>query len=136
MKENKEILSNKINEIGQIAVECLNGRKFSKVIIGLIIVNTNNNEVQNLKVFYKNLENKLIYFNELIYRDDFNDSIEEQKYLQLQDLLYDLKNYCVSCGDEWKYMTLSISNDGNFSIDFKYDPIEVIEWRKINGLLN
>ena len=135
MKENKEILNNKINRIGQTVINCLNGRGFSKVIIGLIIVNANNNEVKNMEMFYKDLENKLVYFNELIYRDDFNDSVEEQRYLELQNLLYDLRNFCFSCGDKWKYMTLVINNNGNFNVDFKYESIEVIEWRRLNGLL-
>ena len=136
MKENEKIMDKKISKIGQVVIECLNNRKFNKVILGLIIINKNENDIKNMELFYKDLENKLIYFNEIIYSNDFNNSIEEQKYLELQDLLYDLRDYCINCGDEWKYMTLTLSNDGNFNIDFKYDSIEIIEWRKLNGLLN
>lgn len=136
MKENKEIMNEKIEKIGITAIECLNGRDFSKLILGLIIKKTDESIIKNMELFYKNTDNKICYFNELIYNDEFNDIIEEQKYLQLQNLLFDLYNYCAECGDEWKYMTLLINADGSFSIDFKYEPIEIINWRKNNGIIN
>lgn len=136
MKENKEIMNEKIEKIGITAIECLNGRDFSKLILGLIIKETDESIIENMELFYENTDNKICYFNELIYNDVFNDTIEEQKYLQLQDLLFDLYNYCAECGDEWKYMTLIINADGSFSIDFKYEPIEIINWRKNNGIIN
>ena len=136
MKENKDIMNEKIEKIGISAIECLNGRDFSKLILGLIIKKTDESIIKNMELFYKNTDNKICYFNELIYNDEFNDIIEEQKYLQLQNLLFDLYNYCAECGDEWKYMTLLINADGSFSIDFKYEPIEIINWRKNNGIIN
>lgn len=136
MKENKEIMNEKIEKIGITAIECLNGRDFSKLILGLIIKKIDESIIKNMEFFYENTDNKICYFNELIYNDEFNDTIEEQKYLQLQNLLFDLYNYCAECGDEWKYMTLIINADGSFSIDFKYEPIEIINWRKNNGIIN
>lgn len=129
-------MNEKIEKIGITAIECLNGRDFSKLILGLIIKKTDESIIKNMELFYKNTDNKICYFNELIYNDEFNDIIEEQKYLQLQNLLFDLYNYCAECGDEWKYMTLLINADGSFSIDFKYEPIEIINWRKNNGIIN
>ena len=129
-------MNEKIEKIGITAIECLNGRDFSKLILGLIIKKTDESIIKNMELFYKNTDNKICYFNELIYNDEFNDIIEEQKYLQLQNLLFDLYNYCAECGDEWKYMTLLINADGSFSIDFKCEPIEIINWRKNNGIIN
>ena len=40
MKENKDIMNEKIEKIGITAIECLNGREFSKIILGLIIKET------------------------------------------------------------------------------------------------
>lgn len=107
-----------------------------KLILGLIIKDIDESIMKNMELFYENADNKIYYFNELIYNDEFNDTIEEQKYLQLQNLLFDLYNYCAECGDEWKYMTLLINVDGSFSIDFKYEPIEIIDWRKNSGIIN
>ena len=85
--------------------------------------------------FYENNDNKICYFNEMIYNDEFDNTIEEEKYLELQRLLTELYDCCVKCGDEWKYMTLIIEADGNFEIDFKYDSIEIKEWRKNNSII-
>lgn len=136
MKENKEIMNEKIEKIGITAIECLNGRNFSKLILGLIIKKFNDSNIKNTEFFYKDLDNKIIYFNAIVSDSKYDDSAEEQKYLQLQNLLYDLYKYCVECGDEWKYMTLLINTDGSFSIDFKYDSIEIFDWRKNNGIIN
>lgn len=136
MKENKEIMNEKIEKIGITAIECLNGRNFSKLILGLIIKKINDSNIKNTEFFYKDLDNKIIYFNAIVSDSKYDDSAEEQKYLQLQNLLYDLYKYCVECGDEWKYMTLLINTAGSFSIDFKYDSIEIIDWRKNNGIIN
>lgn len=136
MKENKEIMNEKIEKIGITAIECLNGRNFSKLILGLIIKKFNDSDIKNTEFFYKDLDNKIIYFNAIVSDSKYDDSVEEQKYLQLQSLLFDLYKYCAECGDEWKYMTLLINKDGSFSIDFKYDSIEIIDWRKNNGIIN
>jgi len=133
MKENKEMMNVIIEKIGITAIECLNGRNFSKLMLGSII---NDSDTKNTEFFYRDLDNKIIYFNDIVDNPKYDDSVEKQKYLQLQNLLFDLYKYCVECGDEWKYMTLLISADGNFSIDFKYEPIEVIDWRKNNGIIN
>ena len=88
-----------------------------------------------MEFFYKDSDDKLIYFNEFIYDEKFNNSIEEEKYLELQELLFNLYDYCTTFGDEWKCMTLTIDYDGKFNIDFKYDSIEIAEWRKQNGIM-
>lgn len=136
MKENRELMDQKITDIGMCVIECLNGREFNKVILGFIIDKRNESIIKNMELFYENTDNKICYFNELIYNEEFNDTIEEQKYLELQKLLTELYDYCVKCGDEWKYMTLTIKADGAFEIDFKYDSIEISDWRKNNELLN
>lgn len=135
MKENKDIMNEKIEKIGITAIECLNGREFSKIILGLIIKETEESMVENMELFYENVNHKICYVNELIFNDEMNDTIEEQKYLQLQNLLFDLYHYCSECGDEWKYMTLLIYADGMFHIDFNYEPIEIIAWRKKSGII-
>lgn len=136
MKENKEIMNEKIEKIGITAVECLNGRHFNKIILGLIIRKVNDSDVKNTEFFYEDKDNKIIYFNAIVSDSKYDDTIEEQKYLQLQSLLFNLYMYCKECGDEWKYMTLIINTDGCFSFDFKYEPIEFINWRKNNGIIN
>lgn len=136
MNENKEIMNEKIEKIGITAIECLNGRNFSKLILGLIIKKINDSNIKNTEFFYKDLDNKIIYFNTIVGDSKYDDSVEEQKYLQLQSLLFDLYKYCAECGYEWQYMTLLINKDGSFSIDFKYDSIEIIDWRKNNGIIN
>lgn len=135
MKENKDIMNEKIEKIGITAIECLNGREFSKIILGLIIKETEESMVENMELFYENVNHKICYVNELIFNDEMNDTIEEQKYLQLQNLLFDLYHYCSECGDEWKYMTLLIYADGRFHIDFNYESIEIIAWRKKSGII-
>ena len=135
MKENKDIMNEKIEKIGITAIECLNGREFSKIILGLIIKETEESMVENMELFYENVDHKICYVNELIFNDEMNDTIEEQKYLQLQNLLFDLYHYCSECGDEWKYMTLLIYADGRFHIDFNYELIEIIAWRKKSGII-
>ena len=115
-------------------IGCLNGREFNKVILGFIINKTEESIIKNMELFYENTNNKICYFNELIYNDEFNDTIEEQKYLELQKLLTELYDYCAKCGDEWKYMTLTIKSNGSFGIDFKYESIEILEWRKKNNI--
>ncbi len=135
MKENKEIMDEKIAKIGTLAIECLNRRNFHKLILGLIINKANDADIRNMEFFYKDSDDKLIYFNEFIYDEKFNDSIEEEKYLELQELLFNLHEYCIDFGDEWKCMTLTIDSDGKFNIDFKYDSIEIAEWRKQNGII-
>lgn len=135
MKENKDIMNEKIEKIGITAIECLNGREFSKIILGLIIKETEESMIENMELFYENVDHKICYVNELIFNDEMNDTIEEQKYLQLQNLLFDLYHYCSECGDEWKYMTLLIYADGRFHIDFNYEPIEIIAWRKKSGII-
>lgn len=67
MKENKKIMDEKIYKIGQTAIECLNNRKFNKVILGLIIINGNENDIKNMELFYRDLENKLIYLNHYLH---------------------------------------------------------------------
>ncbi len=135
MKENKDIMNEKIEKIGITAIECLNGREFSKIIVGLIIKETEESMIENMELFYENVDHKICYVNEFISNDEMNDTIEEQKYLQLQNLLFDLYHYCSECGDEWKYMTLLIYADGSFHIDFNYEPIEIIAWRKKSGII-
>lgn len=135
MKENKDIMNEKIEKIGITAIECLNGREFSKIILGLIIKETEESMIENMELFYENVDHKICYVNEFISNDEMNDTIEEQKYLQLQNLLFDLYHYCSECGDEWKYMTLLIHADGSFHIDFNYEPIEIIAWRKKSGII-
>lgn len=135
MKENKEIMDEKITKIGTLAIECLNGRDFNKLILGLIINKANDTEIRNMEFFYKDSDDKLIYFNEFIHDEKFNDSIEEEKYLELQELLFNLHEYCADFGDEWQYMTLIIDSDGKFNINFEYDSIEIVEWRKQNGII-
>lgn len=134
MKENRELMDQKITDIGMCVIGCLNGREFNKAILGFIVNKTEESIIKNMELFYESQDNKIYYFNELIYNEKFENSIEEQKYLELQKLLTDLYEYCVKCGDEWKYMTLSIRVDGAFGIDFEYDSIEIFDWRKKNGL--
>lgn len=134
MKENRELMDQKITDIGMCVIGCLNGREFNKAILGFIVNKTEESIIKNMELFYESQDNKIYYFNELIYNEKFENSIEEQKYLELQKLLTDLYEYCVKCGDEWKYMTLSIRADGAFGIDFEYDSIEIFDWRKKNGL--
>jgi len=134
MKENRELMDQKITDIGMCVIGCLNGRTFNKVILGFIIKKADESVIKNIELFYESTDNKICYFNELIYNDEFDNTVEEQKYLELQKLLTDLYEYCVKCGDEWKYMTLTIEADGAFKIDFKYDSIEISDWRKINNI--
>ena len=134
MKENRELMDQKITDIGMCVIGCLNGREFNKAILGFIVNKTEKSIIKNMELFYESQDNKIYYFNELIYNEKFENSIEEQKYLELKKLLTDLYEYCVKCGDEWKYMTLSIRADGAFGIDFEYDSIEIFDWRKKNGL--
>lgn len=134
MKENRELMDQNITDIGMCVIGCLNGREFNKVILGFIINKTEESIIKNMELFYENTDNKICYFNELIYNDEFDNTIEEQKYLELQKLLTELYEYCVKYGDEWKYMTLIINSDGKFEIDFKYDSIKISDWRKINNI--
>ncbi len=134
MKQDKRIMDEKVSEIGQTAVECLNGREFNRLVVGFITENFRDSVIKKMEVFYEDSEGRPVYFNKLIYDESFNDSLEEQKYLDLQDLLADLREYCASCGDEWKCMTLTINKDGGFKINFDYEPITVKDWRKQNNL--
>lgn len=134
MREDRKLMDQKITGIGMCAISCLNGRKFNRVVLGLIIKKSEESLIKNMELFYEDQDNKFSYFNEIIYNDEFDNTIEEQKYLELQKLLTELYEYCVKCGDEWKYMTLIINSDGKFEIDFKYDSIKISDWRKINNI--
>lgn len=134
MKENKELMDQKITDIGMCVIDCLNDIEFNKVILGFIINKTEESIIKNIELFYENTDNNICYFNELVYNDEFKNTNVEQKCLELQKLLTELYEYCVKCGDEWKYMTLTIESDGTFKIDFKYDSINIVEWRNNNNI--
>lgn len=136
MKENKKIMDEKIEKIGINAVETLNKRPFNKIVIGLFIKKYNETNIKNMEFYYIGLNNESVYFNELIYDDNYNNTVEEQRYLELQDLLYDLYDYCVECGDVWQNMTFIVDSNNKINVNFEYNFIEIAEWRNKNGLVN
>lgn len=88
---------------------------------------------QSMEFFYQSTEDILMWMNELNQNNQFSE--EKKKFLKLQDLLHDLYNYCKECGDKWKYITFKINSNGHFTIDFKYDAIEIDMWKRQNGII-
>lgn len=134
MKENQAIMDAQITQIFTTAITCMNGRLFDQIIIGLIVCDSEGTDTRHMELFYVAPIVGSVYFNELINGDEMDNSLEEQRFLELQDLLYKLQQYCASQGDAWRAMTMKIDNKGKFGIDFTYEPIEIAEWRKTNGL--
>ena len=48
MKENRELMDQKITDIGMCVIECLNGREFNKVILGFITNKTEESIIKNM----------------------------------------------------------------------------------------
>ena len=138
MKEDKAVMDQKINQIGQAAVACLNNREFKRITIGLLGQKyTNEAGDQNhefMELFFNDPQNQQNYMNALVSSDEYDGTLEEEKYLELQDLLFNFREYCASCGDEWQCMTLVIDHNNHFKIDFKYDPISLADWRTQNSI--
>lgn len=131
MKENKEIMDKIIEKIGKLAIDCVENKKFSEIIIGAFVNKENENFV-SIQFFY--LEGSKYISLEENFWDNKETSELEEIYFNLQEEIFKLQEYCYSCGDEWENMTFKIDNNGKFNINFSYDKISILNWKEENKI--
>ena len=130
LKENKSVMDEKIKKVLNDTVNCLMGKKFKKIILG-VVVDKDNGNFFNDELFYLDTNEKYVYVNKISWEEKTNSELDDLLDI-LQHSILDVMNYCYKYDDKWDSMTIVIEENGKFDVNFSYEPTDIFKWRGMN----